>query len=336
MRALRLPLLCGLLAALPVLPAQAADPRLDNGSCRRIDTGPGPHSLLALPDGRRVLVSSHERRRFAGAGEVYAYEPASGRMQVLPRRGEPAGLVLRPHHMALRRQGGEDLLHLINHDDDNANGRRHSILIYAVEADGLRFRRQLSDPLLSSPNHLAIAPDGDIYVSNDRRDGSSVLELALRLSRATLVHYREGRGWRLAAEGLSFPNGVQAEAGRVLVSQTFGGNVLAFARAADGSLGPARELWRQPLLDGLKPGPEPGSYLTIAHGSLTDFLRHKGKGSHRSPATVWQVDGAGAARPFFREDGRRISGLSAVVFAGDRVLFGQSFEPWLLQCPWRG
>ena len=95
-------------------------------------------------------------------------------------------------------------------DDDTPNGRRHSILVYAVEADGLRFRRQLSDPLLSSPNHLAIAPDGDIYVSNDRRDGSSVLELAADKA-GWGTSLPEGRGRGIAvAESFGFKAQVPA------------------------------------------------------------------------------------------------------------------------------
>ncbi|MDP2227255.1 MAG: hypothetical protein Q8J78_07230 [Moraxellaceae bacterium] len=316
--------------------AASSDARIDEASCKRVDTGPGPHSLLALPGNERVLISSHERRQFEAAGEIIDYQPLSQRQRVLPRRNEPAGLVLRPHHLQFRVTPDATLIYLINHDDDTPNGRRHSILVYALESDSLRFRQRLTSPLLSSPNHLAISPDGDIYVSNDRRDGDSVMELVLRSKKATLVHYREGNGWRVAAEGLSFPNGVMAESGRVLVSQTFGGNLIEWPRLADGRLGNAIVRWKMPLLDGLFTLPGSDDVLTIAHGSLVDFLRHKSKGEHLSPATVYRVDAQGVAVPFFVENGQRISGLSAVVFSGGHVLFGQSFEPFLLQCRWVG
>lgn len=312
------------------------DVRIDTTSCKRISTGPGPHSLLPLPGNERVLISSHDRRRFETAGEIIDFQPGTQRMRVLPRRDEPAGLVLRPHHLQLRLTPDATLLYLINHDDDTPNGHRHSILIYAVEAEGLQFRQRLTSPLLSSPNHLAISPDGDIYVSNDRRDGSSLMELVLRSKKATLVHYRESNGWRIAAEGLSFPNGVLAESGRVRVSQTFGGTIIEWPRLPDGRLGKAIERWQMPLLDGLFRLPGSDDVLTIAHGSLVDFLRHKSKGEHLSPATVYRVDGKGVATPFFVEDGKRISGLSSVVFSGGHVLFGQSFESFLLQCRWQG
>lgn len=329
------------LAAL-ALPAAASrplpppDPRLDTAACSRIATGPGPHSLLPLPGSSRLLISSHDRRAFELPGELYAYDTATARQLRLARVGEPRGLTLRPHHMDIATRNGETLLHVINHDEDTPNGTRHSILVYALQGDRLVFRQRLADPLLSSPNHLSIAPDGDLYVTNDRRDGSSVLELALRQKKATLVHYRAGRGWRIVAEGMSFPNGVKAEAERVLVVKTFGNEMSAWPRYEDGSLGPRQSIVSLPYLDGLNPGPEPGTWLTVSHGPLMDFLRHKGNSGHASPATIYLVTPATRSyRPFFADDGKRISAMSAAVIAGQALWIGQSFDSFILRCPLR-
>lgn len=324
------------LPALAARPLPPADPRLDAAACRRVPTGPGPHSLLPLPGTPRLLISSHDRRAFEKPGELYAYDTAASRLLRLARTGEPPGLVLRPHHMDLVTRRGETLLYLINHDDDTPNGKHHSVLVYAVEGDRLAFRQRLSDPLLSSPNHLSVAPDGDLYVTNDRRDGTSVLELALRKKKATLVHYREGKGWRIVAEGMSFPNGVKAEDERVLVVKTFGNEMSAWPRYEDGSLGPRQSLFSLPQLDGLNPGPEPGTWLTVSHGGLVDFLRHKGNSAHASPATIYLVNPSTRSyTPFFADDGRRISAMSNAVVAHKALWIGQSFDSFILRCPLR-
>jgi sugar lactone lactonase YvrE len=325
--------------ALPALAARAlppADPRLDAAACSRIPTGPGPHSLLPLPGSTRLLISSHDRRAFEKPGELYAYDTTASRLLRLPRSGDPKGLVLRPHHMDIVKRGDETLLYLINHDEGTPNSTRHSILVYAVQDDRLVFRQRFTDPLLSSPNHLSVAPDGDIYVTNDRRDGSSVMELLLRQKKATLVHFREGRGWRIAAEGMSFPNGVEAEDERVMVVKTFGNEMITWPRYEDGTLGPRQSLLSLPQLDGLNPGPEPGTWLTVSHGGLVDFMRHKGSSGHASPATIYLVNPAARTyTPFFADDGRRISAMSNAVLAHKALWIGQSFDSFILRCPLR-
>lgn len=327
-------LLCACSAALAARPLPAPDPRLDDSACVRIDTAPGPHSLLPLPGSQRLLISSHDRRRFEQPGDLYEYDSGSARLRKLPRSGEPADLVLRPHHMDIDTRGKEPLLYLINHDAESRNIARHSILVYSVEADRLLFRKRLTSPLLSSPNHIAVAPDGDLYVSNDRRDGNSLKELLLRQKKATLVHYREGKGWSVVAEGLSFPNGVRAEEERVLAVLSFGNAMLAWPRYEDGRLGPRQAVVNLPALDGLNPGPEPNTWLTVSHGPLLDFLRHKRSSGHPSPGTVFLVNVTDRSfAPFFADDGSRISAMSNAVLAGKALYIGQSFDSFILRCP---
>lgn len=305
----------------------------DKSQCSKVPTGPGPHSLIAMPDDSRLLISSHDRRQFGQPGNIYEHDPSTGLMKKVQRRKEPPTLTLRPHNMALRRSGQDMLLYVINHDDSNPNSSFHSIIIYRISPEGLEFRQQLRHPLLSSPNHISLSPDGDIYVSNDRRNGSSTMELVLRQKKATIVHYRNGKGWRIVAEGLSFPNGVHAEKDKVLISKTFGNAVLEYPRRADGSLGQPRTVISLPLLDGIFPSRSADTYYTISHGSLLDFLQHKRKGSHPSAASVHAVNlTTGKSAIIFSDDGRLISGLSAAIETGDAIYFGQSFEPFLLRC----
>lgn len=334
---------CLLLASMAALAADktaamTSDARLDNAACKAVPTGPGPHSLLPLPGTTRLLIASHDRRHFERAGAIRDYDTHTHTLRTLPRAGEPAGFVLRPHHMDSVVKNGELLLYVISHDQATPNGTEHSIALYTVEADRLVWRTRLRDPLLSSPNHLSIAADGDIYVSNDRRDGSSVMELALRLSRGNVVRYRdslpEGQRWRIVADGLNFPNGVKAESNRILVPLSFGNTLLSFPRLADGTLGAPRELLKLPALDGINPGPDADSWLVVSHGPLLDFLRHQKNSRKLSSGIVYLINtGTGRATPFFSDDGRRISAMSHAVLAGNALYIGQSFDSFLLRCP---
>ena len=102
--------------------------RVDSASCRPVQTGPGPHSLIQVNGSSvRLLVSSHDRRNFEKTGDIYDYQPSTGTMRPLPRTGEPRELSFRPHHIDIHQEDAETLLYVINHDDNKPNSRHHSI-----------------------------------------------------------------------------------------------------------------------------------------------------------------------------------------------------------------
>jgi hypothetical protein len=336
---MRLPALAILCLCLPAW-ADAALPAsrfmVEREHCTRIPTGPGPEDMAVLPGlPVRILISSHDRRHFEKTGAIYLFTPADHGMRPLPRSGEPAGLALRPHGMDLRLQDGVQLLYVINHDSSEPNSNSHSILIYEVRSDGLYFRQRLHSELLTSPDDLSLAPDGDLYVTNDRKDGESVLELALRRAKANVVVYRNGT-WQIAADKLVYPNGVLAEKDRVLVSLTFGDALLAFPRKPDGTLGTPEKIIGKPNLDNLMPGTEPDTVLVSSHTSLVDFMRHKNNSKNRSGNVVYQVNvKTHEATPVFTDDGSLISAVSTALVAGNMLYLSQEFDDFLVGCPVR-
>lgn len=324
------------------------DVRIDNTACRAITTAAGPHSLLALPNSSRLLISSHDRRHFERAGSIQDYDTQTLTLRTLVRKDEPKDFVLRPHHMDSTTKNGETLLYVINHDNDNPNGKNHSVIIYKVEANNLVWQRRLQDPLLSSPNHISIASNGDIYISNDRRNGSSVMELALRMSRANIVLYREAPvenrikksdkypQWSIVADGLNFANGVKAEATQALVPMTFGNALLSFPRLADGTLGASRVVATLPALDGINPGPDANTYLVVSHGPLLNFLRHQNNSQKHSAGTLYLINTVtGKSSVFFADNGSRISAMSNAVLSNNALYIGQSFDSFILHCPFK-
>lgn len=324
--------LCG--ALLLPLWAQAQDtPQPDSSQCRRIATGPGPEDMAHLPGAStHLLISSHDRRRFESTGAIYLYAEENNTMRPLPRLGEPAGLELRPHGIDISTREGKTLLYVVNHDRE-PNSNNHSILVYEVHPDALQFVQQLRDPLLSSPNDISVAPDGDLYVSNDRKDGSSTLELVLRRAKANVVQYHGGH-WRIVADHLLFPNGVLAEKDRVLVSLTFGSAFLLYPRNSDGSLGSAQKIAEIANLDNIMPGPSPDTYLVSSHLSLMRFMRHKGDSRYHSPSTVYEVNvKTHQTKPYFVSDGSPISAITTALLTRDALYLSQGFDAFILRCP---
>jgi sugar lactone lactonase YvrE len=105
-------------------------------------------------------------------------------------------------------------------------------------------------------NDMCVGPDGRAYL--DAYDG--------HFDQAThrLLLVEPGAEPRTVADGLAYPNGVAVtpDGGTLIVSETFGGRLTAFAVAADGSLGD-RRVWA-----GLPDGTNPDGLCLDANGDV--------------------------------------------------------------------
>lgn len=325
--ALLLPL--ALLAAAPVV----AEP-ISAASCQRIATGPGPDDMVVQHDNPlRLLISSHDRRNFARAGEIYAYTPASNQMIVMARSGEPVGFRLRPHGMDLVQRNGRWWLYVVSHDRELVSDQ-HSLMIYEVLGDTLRFHQQLTSPLLSAPNDVAVADNGDIYVTNERKDGASIVEWLFLQRKANVVMFRPGTGWQIAAGELAIANGIFIQGRTVWVSQTIGEGLMRYVRKADGQLGQATKVTALSLIDGISPG-RGGRLLTTSYPSLIGLGLHWQRQRSKARTVVYEVNPQDeSTRIVFEDSGQNINAVSSSVLVDDRLYLGQLFDPYLLSCPW--
>ena len=324
--------ICLLLAPMSHATATATA-ELSIEQCQLIGTGPGPDKTvpqaLATP---RLLISSHDRRHFARTGEIYAYTPSTKAMVVLPRIGEPDNFRFRPHGMALRHIDDRWWLYVISHDRDLISDQ-HSIAVYEVLDDQLRFHELLTSPLLSAPNDIAIAPDGTLYVSNERANGASIAEWLFLQRKATVVMYRPGESWRVAASQFAIANGVAVRGDYLWVTQTLGEGLVRFKRGKDGQLSERTSVTALSLLDGLSVSSN-GELLSSAYPSLIGLGLHWQRPTSQSPTKIYAINPTtGASRVIFTDSGKRISAISSVQSFDGRLYAGQLFDPYLLSCP---
>jgi len=312
-------------AALPPSPRQM---------CERIAVGPGPEDFaldLSVPGGR-ILVSSHERRKWE-RGEIYAVSPG-GSAKILKRAGEPADLFFSPHGMDVRQIKGRTMVAVISHGAEAKTGKQQ-ILFYEMRRDTLEFNRLVESPLFTSPNDLALDDDGGFYVSNDAHSRGSFLEMALSLKRSTVVFCPPGEGECLvAADGLAMANSTAVQGNSVYVSTSRGNELFRYERDASGRLTNRQLLFSGATLDNLFfHADNPEEILVASHPSGLAFLRHASDGSIPSPSVVYAIHTkSGASRVLYANDGTEISAASGA-FYWDRALFiSQVFEPFLLRC----
>ena len=326
---LRFFLACALL--LPHL--ASAGTAINPASCLRIATGYGPDDMhvqsLAAP---RLIISSHDRRNFRSHGNIYSLPIDSLKASIMARSGEPDGFALRPHGLDLIQRDGRWWLYVINHDKELFSDQ-HTLVIYEVTGDTLVFQQELQSPLLTAPNDVAVADNGDIYVTNEREDGASIAEFLFLQRKANVVVYRAQLGWRIAADDLAVTNGILIQGNTVWITQTLGEGLRRYQRAPDGRLVQMVTFGNLSLLDSIHVR-DNGHFLIPAYPSLPYFLLHWQRPGQRSPTKVYEVDPqTGQGSILFTDNGRTISAVSAAVTIKDQLYLGQVFDAFVLRCP---
>lgn len=323
-----------LLACALILPHLAsAGPAINAASCQRIAMGAGPDDMhLQSSAAPRLIISSHDRRNFRSHGNIYALPTDSLKASIMTRTGEPDSFVLRPHGIDLIQRDGRWWLYVINHDNELFSDQ-HTLVIYEVTGDTLTFHQELRSPLLTAPNDVAVADNGDIYVTNEREDGASIAEFLFLQRKANVVVYRPQSGWRIAADDLAVANGILIQGSTVWVTQTLGEGVRRYQRGSDGRLIQMASFGNLSLLDSIHPR-ENGHFLIPAYPSLPYFLLHWQRPGQRSPTKVYDVDPqTGQGSVIFADNGNTISAVSSAVAIKDQLYLGQVFDAFVLRCP---
>jgi len=326
---LRFFLACTLL--FPCLANAGSD--INPASCQRIAMGPGPDDMhlqsLAAP---RLIISSHDRRHFRNHGNIYALPLDSLKAGIMTRTGEPDGFTLRPHGLDLIQRDGRWWLYVINHDKELFSDQ-HTLVVYEVVGDTLIFQQELHSPLLTAPNDVAVADNGDIYVTNEREDGASIAEFLFLQRKANVVVYRPQLGWRVAADDLAVANGILIQGNTVWITQTLGEGLRRYQRTSDGRLTQMVQLGNLSLLDSINVR-DNGHFLIPAYPSLPNFLLHWQLPGQRSPTKVYDVDPqTGQGNVIFADSGRTISAVSTALAIKDQLYLGQIFDAFVLRCP---
>lgn len=115
-------------------------------------------------------------------------------------------------------------------------------------------------------NDMVLTPSGHMYIDGYPLEGDDV-------GRSSIVHVRPDGSVSIAAEGLSFPNGIAItpDARTLIVSETKAGKITAFSVADDGSLSDQR-VWAQ-----LPEGYGPDGLCLDADGAVWVGIPWKGE-----------------------------------------------------------
>lgn len=295
----------------------------------RIPLKPGPEDMVldTLHGRPALLISCCERRNPEKAfGEILRYDLISGEHIVLERRGEPEGILFRPHGIYL----DENLLYVISHEEEPDY---HPVLVYRVQGDHLEFQELIFTGGQHSPNALVTGAGREIYLVNDSGKRGSMLEKALKLKRASVMKLskKSDGEWRseMVADKLGYPAGINRIGDRLYVGDALLHKIHVYQISREG-LSPVGEISKLKGNDNIRI--HDGKLLSPGHAKPFKFIAHARKPGKLSPVDVYLADPSnGEISTLYSTDGSAISGGSTAIIYKNHLYICQVFEPFILK-----
>lgn len=353
------------LALLAAKPAAAClTPRLVNSHSGEAIAG--PEDLVALPDGRGIIISAYDRWAVSDAVTANAERVPRGGLYYIPAAAlgpardtlaaepllDPTFLDLRPHGITLWAGTAPPRLAVINRRQDRANGRwrQNTVLeIFSVhgraDSIGLAHRETIESPMLCRANDVA-ALDGERWlVTRDRGSCQGlgrVIEDLFGLRRGHLLLAGADGVRSLTGPTIGFANGIAARPSPkpgywdVYVGATRERQIRRYRYAAAAE----RVQERIPLLVPAAPDNlswvDEDTLLVAAHPSLIALAAYRARlpviGG--APSAVYAVDTeeVRSAAPLYRDNGAATAGATAAVKVQDLLIIGSAFDSRLTIC----
>jgi hypothetical protein len=305
-------------------------PPLSGYPSSKINTGPGPEDLVLDTSAgyARLLVSCNARRTGQPyLGEIFEVNTGDDRSFPLKRTGEPGSLAFNPHGISITNNAEGTFLYVISHNDVT---RKHYIVKYKVLHGELKFDGIFTHPLLVSPNALTANPDGSFWVSNDAGKRGSKMEMLFKLKHSKVIYYDGNGNWSVAADRLSFGNGIVTKGKTAYVATTRQNKLFSFTIKADGKLVNRKTIAKITGQDNLRF--YGNSILVAVHPKPMAFVRHVKSSLKKSPSVIYRISPDDFSKEVvFADDGSAISAGSTGLIVGGYLYIAQVFEPFLLK-----
>jgi arylesterase / paraoxonase len=291
-----------------------------------IDVEPGPEDFEYDPAYRRLIVASKPPVFVAigDDGQLGAVTDA------VP--GDTSNL----HMVGISLTPDGRLLYAINK-------KTNRIDVFDVTEQALEYRHSLPrDPRIrGKANEVFAVRENEVYVSNAQGSRLALIEALFRRPWANVLYF-DGNGWREAAKGIRFGNGIQISADeKTLYVAGFQDRAIhVYARSSDGSLAETGLIPVGGSPDNLKWEDDARTRLLVAsHPSQLRTFLHiltGGRTAARSEVRSVSVSPGDAAPrviyPAPGQSGREINAASTAMLNGKHLYISQIVRPYLFHC----
>lgn len=318
-------------------------------SCRVIEAMPGPEDIVIDRARGFAFVSATDRRVLLAGGAESA--GLRGGIYLIDLNAPPEQWALvsvtpsspesfRPHGLGLFiDEEGTRSLFVVNHP---AGGPEEVVILDVDEQGRLSHRRTVSDPLMVNLNDVQPVGRERFYATNDHASGTSeALQDFLMLDRTTLVYF-DGSRARVAAEGLTYANGVNVspDGSEVYVAETLDRAVRVYSREIESGVLELTDVVKLDTSPDNIDVLENGDLLVGAHPKILDFADHAENPEALSPSQVVRVSrnesGDWSVRTLYLNKGDDISGVAVAAGYRDLMLLGPVFQSRVMVCSQTG
>lgn len=326
------------------------------GSCVRVDVAPGTEDIQYDPDTRLAFISAENRRVIdhdnpppgVGTAEgngIYALA-VDGPLDQLgePYRVSPEGWRdFRPHGISL--WVGEDAngarirrLFVINHKSMARVNIEQNVEIFDIGESGmLTHLETVAFPEMFSPNDVVGVGPRQFYATNDlvNREGIGLyLEALLSLPISSAVFF-DGEEGRKITGGLAFGNGINVspDGKSIYIAEWTDHEMSFYDRLEDNSLRHRASFSMPAGVDNLDVDPE-GNIWFGGLSRVFDFIESREDPAKTVDSIAIKVDPVtGEHETVFQAFNGEINSASVAAVAGDKLLIGSVYDPFILACP---
>ncbi|MDF2158859.1 SMP-30/gluconolactonase/LRE family protein [Algoriphagus sp. CAU 1675] len=245
----------------------------------------------------------------------------------------PSDLTLFPHGISLFELGPHHYqLAVINH----VKGK-HSVELFSIQEGAVQHERTLRDPLLISPNDLVLVGKDQFYYSNDHGNTSRLgifAENYLGVAVAN-VGYFDGENFRIVAEGMGYPNGLQYDSDKDLLFVASSRKFLirVFDINSNGDLSQIEDIDAGTGVDNIELD-EAGNLWIGSHPDLMTFSAYAAGKKELAPSEIIKVTyQQGERSPIEKvwiDSGETMSASSVAVLFGDFLFLGNVMDQKML------
>ncbi|WP_187176597.1 SMP-30/gluconolactonase/LRE family protein [Algoriphagus sp. AK58] len=240
----------------------------------------------------------------------------------------PSELVLYPHGISLIETGPKQYrLAVINHVEG-----KHSIEVFTIDQDTVRYSHSLRDPKLISPNDLVWVDADRFYYSNDHGSTSDLgifAENYLGVAKANVGYY-DGESFRIVAENMAYPNGlVLDQSGKnLLVASSRHFLIRVFEIQENGDLTFLEDIPTATGVDNLERDEE-GGIWSGAHPDLMTFSAYAAGKKTTAPSEILKIhfsDQQLKQTTVWLDKGETMSASSVAIPFGEYLFLGNVMD----------
>jgi arylesterase/paraoxonase len=252
-----------------------------------------------------------------------------------PESFRPHGLGLHIDEEDEEDEEGRRSLFVVNHP---AGGPDEVVILDVDEQGRLSHRRTVSDPLMVNLNDVQPVGADRFYATNDHATApSKALQDFLMLDRTTLVYF-DGSRMQIAAEGLTYANGVNvsSDGSEIYVAETLDHALRIYSREIESGVLELTEVVELGTSADNIDVLENGDLLIGAHPKILEFAEHAQDPDVLSPSQVIRLTrneaGDWSVQTLYLNKGDDISGVAVAAGFRDVMLLGPVFQPRVMVC----